>query len=114
MGQPTGKNTEGKPVAVIIGATSKWQADGRNTKLAHGKALDDKAMPVGARWGVGGALAQKFANEGFFTVLTTRTASNAAGLSDAIRQQGGTCLTVELDLSSDKSIAQAFATVRAE
>jgi len=35
------RNTQGKPVAVIIGATSKWQADGRNTKLAHGKAIDD-------------------------------------------------------------------------
>ena len=114
MGQPTGKNSQGKPVAVIVGATSKWQADGRNTKLAHGKALDDKALPVGARWGVGGALAQKFAGEGFFTVLTTRTASNAAALAEAIAQQGGACLTVELDLSSDQSIAAAFATVRAE
>jgi len=65
-------NTQGKPVAVVIGATSKWQSDGRNTKLAHGKTLDDKDLPVGVRWGVGGALAQKFAKEGFFTVLTTR------------------------------------------
>jgi NAD(P)-dependent dehydrogenase (short-subunit alcohol dehydrogenase family) len=97
----------GKPVAVIIGATSKWQADGRNTRLAHGKALDDKALPVGARWGVGGALAQKFASEGFFTVLTTRTASNAATLAAAIEQQGGACMTVELDLSSEKSIVAA-------
>jgi NAD(P)-dependent dehydrogenase (short-subunit alcohol dehydrogenase family) len=112
--QPASKNTQGKPVAVIIGATSKWQADGRNTRLAHGKALDDKALPVGARWGVGGALAQKFANEGFFTVLTTRTASNAAGLAEAIRHQGGACLTVELDLASEKSISSAFATIRAE
>ena len=114
MGQPTGKNTEGKPVAVVIGATSKWQADGRNTRLAHGKNLDASAMPVGARFGVGGALAQKFAGEGFFTVMTTRSASNAAAPSDAIREQGGACMTVELDLSSEKSIAQAFATIRAE
>ncbi len=34
-------NTKGKPVAVVIGATSKWQSDGRNTRLAHGSALDD-------------------------------------------------------------------------
>src|SRR5215468_11997712 len=60
------------PVAVVVGATSKWQADGRNTKLAHGKALDDRDLPVGIRWGVGGAIAQKFAREGFFVVLTTR------------------------------------------
>ena len=63
---------------------------------------------------VGGALAQKFAKEGFFTVLTTRTASNAAALEAAIKQQGNACMTVELDLSSEKSIASAFATIRAE
>ena len=28
-------NTEKLPVAVIIGATSKWQSDGRNTLLAR-------------------------------------------------------------------------------
>src|SRR4029077_6390273 len=27
-------NTKDKPVAVVIGATSKWQSDGRNTLLA--------------------------------------------------------------------------------
>ncbi|MGE0731621.1 MAG: hypothetical protein AB7O92_23140 [Acidimicrobiia bacterium] len=36
-----------------------------------------------------GAVAQKFAAEGYFTVLTTRTASNAAGLEEAIRSQAG-------------------------
>ena len=112
--QPARKNTQGKPVAVIIGATSKWQADGRNTKLAHGKVLDAGSLPVGARWGVGGALAQKFASEGFFTVLTTRTTSNAGALAAAIQQQGGACMTVELDLASEKSITAAFATIRAE
>src|SRR5262249_46349623 len=52
------------PVAVVVGATSKWQSDGRNTKLAHGRVLDDRDIPVGIRWGVGGAIAQKFAREG--------------------------------------------------
>ena len=37
-----------KPVAVVVGATSKWQADGRNTQLAHGKVLDDSDLPVAA------------------------------------------------------------------
>src|ERR1700760_3199183 len=107
-------NTQGNPVAVIIGATSKWQSDGRNTKLAHGKALDDKELPVGVRWGVGGALAQKFAKEGFFTVLTTRKASNAAALETAIKHQGGVCMTVELDLASEKSIEVAFKAIRTD
>ena len=39
-----------QPVAVVVGATSKWQADGRNTRLAHGKDLDDRHLPVGVRW----------------------------------------------------------------
>ena len=108
------KNTNGKKVAVIVGATSKWQSDGRNTKLAHGKELDDSTMPVGARWGVGGAIAQKFAKEGFFVVLTTRTASNASALAEAIRQQGGDCTIVELDLSQQESVAAAFATIRSD
>jgi len=108
------RNGKGKPVAVVIGATSKWQADGRNTKLAHGKAVDDSALPVGIRWGVGGAIAQKFAQEGFFTVLTTRTEANAAGLAKAIGEQGGDCMIVELDLAKQESIASAFETVRGE
>jgi NAD(P)-dependent dehydrogenase (short-subunit alcohol dehydrogenase family) len=106
------RNTKGKQVAVVVGATSKWQSDGRNTKLAHGKPIDDSKLPVGARWGVGGAIAQKFAQEGFFVVLTTRTEPNAAGLAAAIREQGGDCTIVELDLSSEQSVASAFATIR--
>jgi NAD(P)-dependent dehydrogenase (short-subunit alcohol dehydrogenase family) len=105
-------NSTRKQVAVVVGATSKWQADGRNTKLAHGKVLDDSALPVGVRWGVGGAIAQKFAQEGFYVVLTTRNAANAAGLEKAIREQGGECMIVELDLVSRDSISQAFATIR--
>lgn len=106
-------STARKQVAVVIGATSKWQADGRNTRLAHGnKHIDENAIPVAARWGIGGAIAQKFAKEGFLVVLTTRSAPNAAGLEQAIKTQGGDAITVELDLSSEKSIAKAFATIR--
>jgi len=107
-------NTDQKKVAVVIGATSKWQADGRNTRLAHGRAVDDADLPVGVRWGIGGAVAQKFAREGFFVVLTTRTAANAAGLERAILDQGGACMTVELDLVSEASIAAAFGKIRSE
>ena len=105
-------NATGKRVAVVIGATSKWQADGRNTKLVHGESVDDRDLPVSARWGVGGAIAQKFAREGFFVVLTTRTRANAAPLAEAIRRQNGACSIVELDVSSQDSIAAAFATIR--
>ena len=105
-------NSTRKPVAVVVGATSKWQSDGRNTKLAHGKMIDDSDIPVGARWGIGGAVAQKFATEGFFVVLTTRKAANASGLEQAIQEQGGEGMIVELDLVSHDSISQAFARIR--
>ena len=107
-------NAKNKPVAVVVGATSKWQSDGRNTLLAHGKPVDDSNVEVGVRWGVGGAIAQKFAQEGFFTVLTTRKEANAAALAAAIRGQGAECMIVELDLVSQDSIANAFATIRRE
>ncbi len=106
------RNTKSKQVAVVIGATSKWQSDGRNTKLAHGRTLDDSDLPVGVRWGVGGAIAQKFAREGFFVVLTTRTEVNASPLAQAIQAQDGDCMIAELDLSSQDSIATAFETIR--
>lgn len=105
--------TSSKPVAVVIGATSKWQATGRNTLLAHGAEVDDRELPVGRRWGIGGAVAQKFAAEGCFVVLTTRTAANAKGLEEAIKAQGGDCMTVELDLVSEESVASAFRQIRA-
>src|ERR1700758_3199162 len=114
MSENRQSNTRGKPVAVVVGATSKWQSDGRNTLLAHGRSVDDSELPVGVRWGVGGAIAQKFAKEGFFTVLTTRTEANASGLAAAIREQGGDCMIVELDLVSQDSISAAFAAIRRE
>jgi len=114
MSQPGGANSKKKPVAVVVGATSKWQSDGRNTLLAHGKTIDDSAMPVGARWGVGGAIAQKFAHEGFFVVLTTRKRANAAPLAEAIQTQNGDCMIVELDLAWQDSISAGFARIREE
>lgn len=107
-------NVDGKQVAVIVGATSKWQSDGRNTKLADGKSINDSDLPLAVRWGIGGAISLKFAAEGFFTVLTTRTAANAEPLAAAIRERGGECMIVELDLVSEESVATAFDTIRQE
>ncbi|MEI7870805.1 MAG: SDR family oxidoreductase [Alphaproteobacteria bacterium] len=114
MAKDSGNKSKGKQVAVVVGATSKWQSDGRNTKLAHGKVVDDSDLPVGIRWGIGGAIAQKFAAEGFFVVLTTRSEANASGLAAAIGDQGGDCMIVELDLSRQESVAAAFAKIRSD
>ena len=107
-------NTKGKPVCVVIGATSKWQSDGKMTHMLHGHDVNPNIVPVGVQWGVGGAIAQKFAAEGFFTVVTSRSESNASGLAGAIHDQGGESMIVELDLSSQESIAGAFKTIRTE
>ena len=89
-------------------------AEGIALDRLHGKELDDSHLPVGVRYGIGGAIAQKFAREGFFTVLTTRSASNASALAAAIEDQGGECMVVELDLSSDASVKAAFERIRNE
>lgn len=101
-----------KPVAVIIGGTSKWQADGRNTHLIHGSDVDDLEVEVSARWGVGGALAQKFAGEGYLVVVTTRREANAVELAEVIMEAGGESMIVELDLTCQESIATAFSFIR--
>lgn len=106
------ENPEARPVTVVVGATSKWQADGRNTLLVHGEALGDTAVPEGSRWGLGGAISQRFAREGHLVVLTTRRLSNADALVDSIRRAGGRCLAVELDVASPASISEAFEEVR--
>lgn len=107
------QHRERRGVAVVVGATSKWQGDGANTLHAHDRALAVDDVPVGIRWSIGGAVAQKFAQEGYFVVLTSRSARNAEGLDAAIRAQGGECMTVELDLASAESVHQAFETIRA-
>ena len=94
MSQNRQSRAKDKPVALVIGATSKWQSNGRNTLLAHVKALNESDFPVGVRWGVGGAIAQKFAQEGFQVVLTSRSQANAASLAQAIERQNGECLIV--------------------
>jgi NAD(P)-dependent dehydrogenase (short-subunit alcohol dehydrogenase family) len=107
-------NQVSRPVAVVIGATSKWQSDGRNTHLAHGHAIDDSDLPLGVRWGVGGAISLRFAAEGFHVVLTTRTRANAVSLLEAIESEGGTADIVELDLSVEASINEAFGWILAQ
>jgi NAD(P)-dependent dehydrogenase (short-subunit alcohol dehydrogenase family) len=106
------RNVDALPVAMIIGATTKWQAQGESTLHSHGAAVDDAGLPATVRWGMGGAIALKFAQEGHFTVLTTRRRDNAEGLAEVIRQDGGQCMIVELDVTSEESDASAFAEMR--
>lgn len=108
------QGSDERKVAVIIGATSKWQADGENTKLITGGHVSDEDMPLDSRWGIGGALSLRFAGEGYHVVLTTRRRQNAVPLAAAIEGRGGQATIVELDLTDRQSIADAFATIRRE
>ena len=106
------KNTKGKPVAVVIGATSKWQSDGRNTLLAHGHAVDDSELEVGVRWGVGGAIAQKFAQGGLLhrhddPQAATRRRSPRRSASRAASARSSNSIW-----SSQDSVTRAFDTIR--
>jgi NAD(P)-dependent dehydrogenase (short-subunit alcohol dehydrogenase family) len=106
-------NVDNLPVAVIVGATSKWQVDGPNTVFVHGQNLATSDVARDARWGLGGALALKFARAGHFVVLTTRKLANADPLVQAIREEGGRCLALELEVSDPEAISRCFAEVRA-
>lgn len=112
-GRESSGNPDGLPVTVIVGATSKWRADGPNTVLAHGQTLSSDDIPADSRWGLGGALSLKFAREKHFVVATTRALENADALVDAIGSEGGQCAAVELDVADPLSISRAFAGIRA-
>jgi NAD(P)-dependent dehydrogenase (short-subunit alcohol dehydrogenase family) len=114
MGTHHPSNPQALPVAMIIGATTKWQSEGESTLHSHGGPVDDAGLPATVRWGMGGAIALKFAAEGYFAVLTTRRRANAEPLAEAIRDQGGQSMVVELDVASEASIDTAFATMRAQ
>ena len=72
-------NSNKKPVAVVIGATSKWQSDGRNTRLVHGDNLDDSDLPVGVRWGVGGAMAYVYQDDIHFCTCREHSSRRIRG-----------------------------------
>src|SRR4051812_9182384 len=101
------------PVTVIVGATSKWRPDGRNTQFIHGRSVGED-LPTGVRWGLGGALAHRFAAEGQHVVLTTRKRANAEDLAAAVREAGGSVSISELDVGSPESVTSTFKAVREE
>lgn len=99
-------------MTVIVGGTSKWRGSGANTKLVHGKYVSDEQYLPEVRWGVGGALALRFARAGHLVIVTTRNQANAEDLKEAIRTEGGVCEITELDVSSPESIRAAFEDIR--
>lgn len=86
-----------KPVAVIIGAGSKHDKDGSGTHL-----------PATSRYGLGGALSMQFSKE-YHVVLMGRRLNILQEVGAEVEKTGGEATCVQCDVSSDDSVAAAFA-----
>lgn len=67
---------------------------------------------VGARAGTGGAIARKFAAEGFKVVITGRTPAKLADVAQEIEAAGGQVIVAPGDATSEQGIAAALETVK--
>jgi NAD(P)-dependent dehydrogenase (short-subunit alcohol dehydrogenase family) len=85
------------PVAVIVGASTKYQS--------HDDGAD---LPLSVRWGLGGALSQRFAKS-YTVVLMARRAEELRDLAQAIEGQGGRAIAVVCDVTDNNSVQTAFA-----
>jgi len=84
-----------KPVAVIVGASSKLDGGG-----------DD--LPPTTRWGLGGALAMRFAAGGFHTLMLGRRTDVMEQIASEIRAGGAEVSVGACDVTSDDSVKAAF------
>lgn len=101
-------------ICVVVGATSKWQADGSSTVKERKGQVSDENVPLEARWGAGGAISMRFAEGGCSMALFSRKLENVEPLAEAIRKRGGLALCVVCELSDDASVKRAFDEVRAK
>jgi len=89
-------------VAVIVGAGSKHDKDGTAVEL-----------PATSRWGLGGALALRFAAGGFHVVLLGRRSAILEAVAAEVRTRGGIATTSVCDVADDASVRAAFEVARA-
>lgn len=90
------------PVAVIVGASSK-----------HDQGGDCQELPASSRWGLGGALALRFAAGGFHVALLARRKEVLESIAAAVRDAGGEATALCCDVASDASVKEAFAAAAA-
>ena len=73
----------------------------------------DKAiLVIGARDATGGAVARRFAREGFAVALMARRAEALGSIVAGIAAEGGSAHAVPVDLSDLAALDAAFASVR--
>lgn len=67
---------------------------------------------VGAGPGLGGAVARRFASEGYAAAVMAREAEHLEPTVEAVRGDGGTALPLEADATDPDSVSRAFARCR--
>ena len=72
------------------------------------------ALVIGAGDATGGAIARRFAREGFATCVTRRTADALAPLVERIRAEGGVAHGFGSDARSEDDVTKLFAHIEAE
>jgi NAD(P)-dependent dehydrogenase (short-subunit alcohol dehydrogenase family) len=84
--------------AIIVGAGSKHDRDGMGG--------DD--LPPSTRFGLGGALALRFAKEDYTVILMGRRKAVLEEVKAEVEREGGRAVAVVCDVTSDESVAAAF------
>ena len=85
----------------------------RRSSEVHGPK-DELALIVGVGPGFGYALARRLANEGLAVVLASRNASRLDTLTNEIEAAGGIAFAYGCDATSEASVEELFAHVRAQ
>lgn len=81
---------------MIIGAGSK-----------HDKYGDPTGVPPSVRWGLGGALSQRFSQD-YTAVLLGRNREGMADLIEEIESQGGQAIAIACDVTDDAAVETTF------
>lgn len=76
----------------------------------HGKA----ALVIGAGDATGGAIARRFAREGYAAVIVRRHEADLAPLAEAIRAEGGTAYPIGADARDEEQMVALFERIEKE
>ena len=82
--------------------------------MASNNSQPKVALVIGAGDATGGAIARRFAREGYIACVTRRSADKLQPLIDSIRAEGGQAYGYGSDARKEEDVAALFAQVEAE